>query len=261
MSVHNKANNTVNSVANIKLKNPIAEIEEKGQQENASKVEILSAALIGIAEQYNEKQTQIIDLLERLEKSVKESNEQKALDVKTTLEKAVDDIMKPMESKFANASKVVDKVETIVTRLESVEKAIKESNERKELNIKNALENAVNDIFNSVQRKATDVVKAMEQAESKAEDIYNEAIDWRKWVIAGVSFAVFFLVGQVLIQYHFAPSVDYAKRLWWNLEYGRDNPKVEIKFFESEESAEKKYKNQLDYEKEHDFFNTVGNKK
>ena len=159
------------------------------------------------------------------------------------------------------ADNIAKKLDEYDKRVQKLEQAVEQSNKQKTVDVSKALEDAADKIFQPMKEKSEDLLKTIKQAEDRAKNIGNSGVNFRKMATYGFFTALFFLLGSGLIQYHFAPSVDYAKRLWWNLEYGRTNPNVEIKFFESEESAEKKYKNQLDYEKEQDFFNTVGNKK
>lgn len=140
----------------------------------------------------------------------------------------------------------------IIQRLESLEKAVAESNAQKTLDIETALQNSTDKLFVPMREKATDLVATIEQAGNRVEKI-KSSVDWQKMLVYGFFTALFFLLGQGLIQYHFAPSVDFAKRIMWNIEYGTHNPNVEIKFYESEESAKAKYENQEKYELERDF--------
>ena len=68
--------------------------------------------------------------------------------------------------------------------------------------------------------------------------------NWKERIIISLLIVIFFVIGQVLIQRWFTPDTDYAKRIMWNIEYGKPH----VNFFEDEEEAKEKYDNQRHYE-------------
>lgn len=77
-----------------------------------------------------------------------------------------------------------------------------------------------------------------------------QLLSWKKNALVGFFAALFFLAGSALIQYHFAPSEDFAKRLLWNIQYGqysKDQEQV-VDFFDDEKDIEKIYENQRQFQ-------------
>lgn len=133
-------------------------------------------------------------------------------------------------------------------RIEALEKAVRDSNEQRSINILSALEKATTAIMGPVEGKMSGLMNTIEEAGKRADKIGHHAIDWRNRAAYGLMTALFFLLGVFLIQWHFTPDVDYAKRIMWNIEYPGEEGQNRIGFFDTEEAAALKYKNQQDYE-------------
>ncbi len=133
-------------------------------------------------------------------------------------------------------------------RIEALEKAVRESNEQRSINILSALERATTTIMGPVEGKMSGLMNTIEEAGKRADKIGHRAIDWRNRAAYGLMTAFFFLLGVFLIQWHFTPDVDYAKRIMWNIEYPGEEGQNRVNFFDTEDAANRKYKNQQDYE-------------
>ncbi len=133
-------------------------------------------------------------------------------------------------------------------RIEALEEAVRESNEQRSINILSALEKASTAIMEPMKGKAYELMNTIEEAGKRADKIGYHSIDWRNRAAYGLMTALFFLLGVFLIQWHFAPDVDYAKRIMWNIEYPGEEGQNRVNFFDTEDAANRKYKNQQDYE-------------
>lgn len=133
-------------------------------------------------------------------------------------------------------------------RIEALERAVERSNEQKSINIQSALEKATEAVMEPMKGKSAELMATIDEAEKRADQIGHRAIDWRNRAAYGLMTAVFFLLGVFLIQWHFAPDTDYAKRIMWNLDYAGKNGENRIYLFDNEYEVQEKYKNQKDYE-------------
>lgn len=133
-------------------------------------------------------------------------------------------------------------------RIEALEKAVRDSNEQRSINILSALEKASTAIMEPMEGKTSELMNTIEEAGKRADKIGQRAVDWRNRAAYGLMTALFFLLGVFLIQWHFTPDVDYAKRIMWNIEYPGEEGQNRVNFFDTEEAASRKYKNQQDYE-------------
>ena len=176
-------------------------LRAKAQQEGASELDLMRAALVESQERYNKQAAEIALMLQKYDK-----------------------------------------------RIEALEKAVKESNEQRSINILSALEKATEAIMEPMRGKSAELIATIDEAGKRADNIGHRAIDWRNRAAYGLMTAVFFLLGTFLIQWHFAPDVDYAKRIMWNIEYPGEEGQNRVNFFDTEEVVSRKYKNQQDYE-------------
>jgi len=133
-------------------------------------------------------------------------------------------------------------------RIEALEKAVKASNEEKSINISKALEKATEAIMEPMRGKSAELMSTIDEAGKRADKIGHRAIDWRNRAAYGLMTAIFFLLGVFLIQWHFTPDADYAKRIMWNIEYPGEEGQNRVNFFDTEEAVSKKYQNQKDFE-------------
>ena len=95
------------------------------------------------------------------------------------------------------------------------------------------------------------VEKLLFEFESLSETVQNVqhrvnhiSWNWKERIIISLLIVVFFVLGQIVIQRWFTPDTDYAKRIMWNIEYGKPH----VNFFEDEKEAKEKYDNQRHYE-------------
>ncbi len=133
-------------------------------------------------------------------------------------------------------------------RIEALEKAVKASNEEKSINILKALEKATEAIMEPMRGKSAELMSTIDEAGKRADEIGHRAVDWRNRAAYGLMTALFFLFGVFLIQWHFTPDIDYAKRIMWNLDYAGQNGENRIYLFDNEYEVQEKYKNQKKYE-------------
>ena len=113
---------------------------------------------------------------------------------------------------------------------------------------------AITEEIKRTQTTVKEVQGDIKATGSIAKKIINENANEFNWnfiikasAIIGIFFAIFFSGIQFAIQYHFAPSVDYAKRIMWNLQYS-NNGENYIGIFDDEDKAKQKYENQKKYE-------------
>lgn len=91
-------------------------LRAKAQQEGASELDLMRAALVESQERYNKQAAEIALMLQRydkrieaLEKAVEQSNETKRVSLVSALEKASDALMEPMKAKIDTYVGEVDK--------------------------------------------------------------------------------------------------------------------------------------------------------
>ncbi len=135
-------------------------------------------------------------------------------------------------------------------RIEALERAVERSNEQKSINIQSALEKATEAVMEPMKGKSAELMATIDEAEKRADQIGHRAIDWRNRAAYGLMTALFFLLGVFLIQWHFTPDIDYAKRIMWNLDYAGKNGENRIYLFDNEHEVQEKYNNQKKYEDE-----------
>ena len=135
-------------------------------------------------------------------------------------------------------------------RIEALERAVERSNEQKSINIQSALEKATEAVMEPMKGKSAELMATIDEAEKRADQIGHRAIDWRNRAAYGLMTALFFLLGVFLIQWHFTPDIDYAKRIMWNFDYAGKNGENRIYLFDNEHEVQEKYNNQKKYEDE-----------
>ncbi len=100
----------------------------------------------------------------------------------------------------------------------------------------------------TAKKLSEDIKEAGEDAILSIKAAGNTGIDWKGRIVSAFFIALFFTAGQFAIQYHFAPDVDYARRIMWNLQmYKSDNPNLHIDFFDKEKDFEEKIENEENY--------------
>ena len=108
MSLGNKQMN--NQVVPKPKKNSNLEIlKEKANVEGATEVDVLRAALAESQERYNEQVDNIAERLQKLEKSIEQSNKQKTVDVSKALEDAAKAVLEKMQDKVTDYSKEIER--------------------------------------------------------------------------------------------------------------------------------------------------------
>lgn len=109
-----------------------------------------------------------------------------------------------------------------------------------------AITEEVNALKTAIKAIQGDIDKTGSIAKKNISKVSNAGINWKQAVLTGFWISTFFCGMQFAIQSHFAPSVDYAKRIMWNIQYsGGDNY---IGIFDDEDIAKQKYENQRKYE-------------
>lgn len=112
------------------------------------------------------------------------------------------------------------------------------------------------DLPKTVQTTTEEVNDTQKTVKELQEDIklakkYANELNWnfiiKACAIMGIFSTIYFCGIQFAIQYHFAPSVDYAKRIMWNLQYS-NNGENYIGIFDDEDKVKQKYENQKKYE-------------
>lgn len=99
----------------------------------------------------------------------------------------------------------------------------------------------------TAKKLSEDIKEAGEDAILSIKAAGDTGIDWKGRIVSAFFIALFFCAGQFAIQYHFAPSVDYARRMMWNLQIYKDNPALMIDFFDKEKDFEEKIENEKTY--------------
>lgn len=106
----------------------------------------------------------------------------------------------------------------------------------------------------ATQKTAKEVQEDIKATGIMAKKYINENANELNWnfiikacAIMGIFSSIYFCGIQFAIQYHFAPSADYAKRIMWNLQYS-NNGENYIGIFDDEDKAKRKYENQKKYE-------------
>ena len=106
-------------------------------------------------------------------------------------------------------------------------------------------------IFDPLKDTAAELAEEIKEAGQDAilsiKAAGDTGINWKGRIVSAFFIALFFLIGQFAIQYHFAPDIDYARRMMWNLQIHNDNPNLMIDFFDNEKDFEKKIENEKTY--------------
>lgn len=99
----------------------------------------------------------------------------------------------------------------------------------------------------TAKKLSEDIKEAGQDAILSIKAAGDTGINWKGRIISAFFIALFFCAGQFAIQYHFAPDVDYARRMMWNLQIYKDNPALMIDFFDKEKDFEEKIENEQKY--------------
>lgn len=144
--------------------------------------------------------------------------------------------------------RLLSQMDSYDKRLAALEAAVSASNRQGVQDIREALQNASTDALEPVTRAATTAAAQIKNVTNKAKDAASYGVDARACVIVGFVAGLVLLLGQGLIQWHFADHDDYAKRIMYNIEYGQTDGAPRIKFFDSADDAQSIYDNQQKYE-------------
>ena len=108
-------------------------------------------------------------------------------------------------------------------------------------------------IFEPLKKTSAALNEEIKLAGRRAIDAVDEAgtrsIDWTGNIVIAALIVVLFSAVQFGIQYFFSPSVDYARRIMWNIEMRNLNQNLMVDFFDDEDDVEKIIKNELEYKK------------
>lgn len=131
-------------------------------------------------------------------------------------------------SEYAALSARVERLESSITSLESTLQ-----------DMTTALQGITPQKIEQFQQAGEDAIRSIKAAG-------DTGINWKGRIVSAFFIALFFTAGQFAIQYHFAPDIDYARRIMWNLQMA-DNPNLHIDFFSKEKDFEKKIENEQTY--------------
>lgn len=109
-----------------------------------------------------------------------------------------------------------------------------------------AITEGLNGINVSITAMQSDIEQTCSIAKKNISKASHAGINWKQAGATALLITVFFSVIQCGIQYHFAPSVDYAKRIMWNIQYPGEGNYIGI--FDDEDKVKQKYENQKKYE-------------
>ena len=102
----------------MSLMSKVETLKAKAQQDGANELDLMRAALVESQERYNQQAAQIALMLQKydkriyaLEKAVERSNEQKAINVQSSMEKASQTILSNIQAKSNETVKALDEAE------------------------------------------------------------------------------------------------------------------------------------------------------
>ena len=155
-------------------------------------------------------------------------------------------------SEYAALSARVDRLERTIGSLENTISDMTEALQGLTPQIIEHFQQAGVKVFDPLKATAAELANDIKVAGEdailsiKAAGKRNTGINWKGRIVSAFFIALFFLIGQFAIQYHFAPDVDYARRVMWNLLMA-DNPNLHIDFFDKEKDFQKKIENEQKY--------------
>lgn len=155
-------------------------------------------------------------------------------------------------SEYAALSARVERLESSITSLESTLQDMTtvlqgitpqkiEQFQQAGVKVFDPLKTTATELANDIKVAGEDAILSIKAAGKR-----NTGINWKGRIVSAFFIALFFTAGQFAIQYHFAPDIDYARRIMWNLQMA-DNPNLHIDFFGKEKDFEKKIENEQKY--------------
>lgn len=155
-------------------------------------------------------------------------------------------------SEYAALSARVERLESSITSLESTLQDMTtvlqgitpqkiEQFQQAGVKVFDPLKATAAELANDIKVAGEDAILSIKAAGKR-----NTGINWKGRIVSAFFIALFFTAGQFAIQYHFAPDIDYARRIMWNLQMA-DNPNLHIDFFGKEKDFEKKIENEQKY--------------
>ncbi len=158
---------------------------------------------------------------------------------------AIKEAKEAAEAKASEYAALAARIDRLETSIERLEKALQGITPQKI----EQMQKAGMKVFEPLQATAAQLSKEIKEAGAEAISSIEaaEGINWKGRIISAFFIALFFCAGQFAIQYHFAPSVDYAKRMFWNMQYFNSNPNLTIDFFDTEDEFEKIIENERKY--------------
>ena len=169
---------------------------------------------------------------------------------KTEVIKEAKEAAEAKVSEYAALSARVDRLEQTIGSLENtiadMTTALQGITPQKIEQFQQAGEGIFDPLKATAAELANDIQEAGEDAIRSIKAAGDTGINWKGRIVSAFFIALFFTAGQFAIQYHFAPDIDYARRIMWNLQMA-DNPNLHIDFFGKEKDFEKKIENEQKY--------------
>lgn len=167
---------------------------------------------------------------------------------KTEVIKEAKEAAEAKVSEYAALSARVDRLEQTIGSLENTIADMTEALQGITPQKIEQFQQAGEGIFDPLKATAAELANDIQEAGEDAIRSIKAAggINWKGRIVSAFFIALFFLIGQFAIQYHFAPDVDYARRVMWNLQMA-DNPNLHIDFFDKEKDFQKKIENEKTY--------------
>ncbi len=170
---------------------------------------------------------------------------------KTEASKEAKEAAKAKANEYAALSARVEKLERTIQSLEStitdLTEALQGITPQKIEQFQQAGVKVFDPLKATAKKLSEDIKEAGEEAISAIKTAGEADIDWKGRIISTFFVALFFCAGQFAIQHYFAPDVDYARRMFWNLQIHNVNPDLIVDFFDEEKAVDKIIENERLY--------------
>lgn len=154
----------------------------------------------------------------------------------------------------ANITSLQETIGAFNTTLQTIKPADLEKIKQQSTKVFEPLKKTAKDLNDDIKEAGDNALSALKAAG-------HEGIDWKGRIVSALFIALFFCMGQFAIQYHFAPGIDYARRMYWNLQMHNINSNLMVDFFDDEKDFEKVIENERMYKASQDLQNVQGEKK
>lgn len=168
-----------------------------------------------------------------------QKNNQKQLEASKQAEAAAN----AKASEYANLTAQVKSLEATTNNLNRTMQGFNSQSVQQTIQ---AITEELNCLKTAIKAIQGDIEQTGSIAKKNISKAANAGINWKQAGATALLITGFFSVIQCGIQYHFAPSVDYAKRIMWNIQYPGEGNYIGI--FDDEDKVKQKYENQKKYE-------------